>query len=335
MKLAILCQTSMIDFINGMRKATELMHDLTDSDLYLLTWDKSVETERYNVPGLENIPSDYDATLLSTCLFETDNASIIDLFPRPRMLYLHAWDSLKHSNWRYMDKIDVLLYDRPMLAKHFIEEYPSFDKPYRELTLPYIPEAEWFSPSRCAKQHNLFVSHGRISQNRQTERILEAAAKCPRLDFIILAPDFQKEDKRMLYAKEMEERALDLSNVSFQYCGFGDSYIRLCLDHAQFYIGSTKDLSGHGTYGVEYAAMEAMDHGCVPVIYDEMEFEYRRQGARAAFFGDSPLSQHLLNAYYGREHIISNTVERNYEFLRKKNTRFHSQLQSIVDEFKV
>jgi len=109
--------------------------------------------------------------------------------------------------------------------------------------------------------------------------------------------------------------------------------LRRHLSSSKFYIGLTKDFDGWTTYGVEYAAMEAMDCGCIPIIYDEMEYEYRRQGVRAAFVGDAPLSGYLTEIYRQREYWASTAIEHNYKFLEKKNTRFLSHLRSIIEEF--
>ena len=332
MKFAVLCQTTIRDFITGVRTFTKECHNTGVCDLYLLSTIGSLDDDEYKTVQKLYTSEEYSGTIVSTCLYETDNMDIIDSFPHPRILYLHEWSSLKHGNWRFIDKIDIIAYDRPLLAKSFIDRYPSFDKPYRELTLPYLFKGE----KNGEHYEKNIISLTRIAPNKHFLEVYDAAAELPSFNFHIAGVKYKTTEEGGEYFERIKLLLSGLDNVHW-YGELTNKEIVNCLSNSEYYLGLTSDTSGWQTYGIEYAAMEAMDAGCIPIVNSEMEYEYRRQGARAIFWNSSstsaPLARLIRNCYDGGSYLRSYIVPHNYEFLRRKNIRFRNQLELMVKEY--
>ena len=328
-KIIVLCRPGEDAVTTGIRTFLGELHKTRMADLLFLS--RNAEPTRLVHHPVEKDHDHYQGTLIANLIYETDDTSVIKDSPHPRILYLHTYNSLKHGNERFvLEDVDVICYDRPLLAKHFIDAHPGWNKPYRELTLPFA-----FQQIRLPeiKVEKTVVVHARVASEKMSHLICETAGEMPDFQFVCLVPPGTLDVTNDPYIADFLERARALSNLSV---GAGTSAsLHQELGRSMFYMGLSEDPTGHMTYGVEYAAMEAMLHGCIPLINEGMEFEYRRQGAKACFINVSrSISMNIRNINSSLDFNRQRIVQDNFQFIQRKNPRFRRQLESIIEEFK-
>jgi glycosyltransferase involved in cell wall biosynthesis len=141
--------------------------------------------------------------------------------------------------------------------------------------LPYLPVVPFCSD---IEERTIF-SVCRLDPIKRVETLIDVA---PRVNGKIILWLYTMDFLRN-YSKTIEVVAKEQTNIECLVTGFPfkEKSIFEALSRVNSYYSST--VWGSGT-GVEYAALEAMNNLCVPVIRSNMKSDYEREGYRGFFW---------------------------------------------------
>jgi glycosyltransferase involved in cell wall biosynthesis len=261
--------------------------------------------------------SSYDATFFPnirgfTSLKESMN---LDKCPRPIVARVDDVQDTDFKNWG--KDVDVF-----WCFKNKMYEYvrQNTNKKVVLSGLPYFP----FSSSQVIANPRTILSVCRLDPIKRIETLIDVAGRVNgRIVLLLYMMDFLKN-----YNRTIEGIAKERKNIECfaRYYPFEESEVFEALALANSYYSATVWSSGTG---VEYAALEAMNSLCVPVIRNNMESDYRREGYRACFW---EYHEDLVKEME-RSFVDQSMLNDNVEKLQFNCDNFKSMFEEIVNDW--
>jgi glycosyltransferase involved in cell wall biosynthesis len=278
----------------------------------------------------------YDVLFLADFhLYGEDDLTILEQFAKTNkriVSYVHGPDSIIPSNYGFIEEyVDHIFWDRELLMKDTISRY-GVNKSNSLLTLPYYVFAHDFDNDSIYRM-NIIASQCRVAPLKGIERILRASRHIQDRVVVFGYTGDRIKTRDIDYYEVLKKEVQDCKNVTLFMSSYGisSSSVATLLRSCKAYLSATK-YEVPGVYGIEYAAMEAMDSGCLPIIDSNIEIEYVNKGAEALFYCSSDeMIEQMTRSIKDYESSSSQAlISNNRLFLNNKMSFFIDQLKTVI-----
>lgn len=327
MKIAIACSFQAYSQRNGVSTLAVNVHDLfpEESDLIRIGKFENKNFLRWKDDPIDSILSmveyyktdlrKYDFTFVPSLYAQgnkTEDLRMLSLFPHPIIARVDDFIDLD-EDFEWIDDVDVFICFKEKLGKWCEKKYPR--KKIIISGLPYIPKIL----NNEQRKNNVITTMSRVDPIKRLELLLDVASRIKgvvRLSGTKFDnPEFRYWN-RFILSLASQSKNVEI-NLEDDFKEVNKEFLR-----SNSYYGATFWSSG---IGVEYAALEAMDCGCVPVVTDRMRRDYEREGFKACFWD---LQEDLVLATNKSFDYNKEIIFNNIEVLKERPKIFKKELMT-------
>ena len=282
-----------------------------------------------------SVTENYDVLFLADFhLYDEDDLSILKQWSKtkkPIVSYVHGPDSIIPSNYSFIKEyVDHVFWDREKLMEDTALRY-GVDIPNSHLTLPFFVSED--RRDRIDYRFNVVASQCRVASLKGIDKIINASSALEGNVVIFGYTGDRIKDRDIQYYQMISDTLKTKNNVTMFMSPYGisSSAIATLLSSCKVYLSATK-YDVPGVYGVEYAAMEAMNEGCLLIADENIKQEYRNKGCEALFYDNTNDMVDCVN-WALREYdsaMSKSMMDCNSLFLKNKMTLFCDQLMGVL-----
>lgn len=249
-------------------------------------------------------------------------------FPHPIISRIDDYMDI-NEDFTWMNEIDFFL---PLKRKFYDwavgpgrDAFPILRKPVLLSSTPFLPmncDAKW------EEKQDLIFSYSRIDPRKRIEFLVENARWLYGKVYVL--GDMIDSRSWQMYNDYFTDRCSVEDNVELITKPGG-----LTLEEASLTLRASK-LAYAGTFwksggSLEYAALEAMDLGCLPIVSDYNSGEYRRENLEHVAFSNSWEFVFLVNMILGGpEEWFMDKIHHNFERLRQRADEFRLSIERLL-----
>lgn len=278
----------------------------------------------------------YDLIFLADFhLYAEDDISILREFQENKkkiMSYIHGPDSIVDTNYKFIEEyVTHIFWDRKLLMKDTEDRF-NVRMSNSHLTLPFFVSEN--KNDRINYRFNTVASQCRVASLKGIDRIVDASTGIDGNVVIFGYTGDRIKRRDIQYYQTISDKLKTKKNVTMFMSPYGISSdsIATLLSSCKSYLSATKyDISG--VYGIEYAAMEAMNEECLLIVNNNIKQEYTEKGCEALFYDDRDDMIEYAN-FSLREYdseTSKSVIAHNRSFLMSKMRLFCDQLMGAIE----